>query len=102
MNKELKQELKFKDGSVFSVGTMVKIEFPEDHSGMAIRVTADGVTKLVRSSQLSKFGIKQPTINTMTRWVEDGIARSVGGKKVEPDGWDSDGTPSWLLVVGII
>jgi hypothetical protein len=45
---------------------------------------------------------KQPSVTSLMRWSEDGICKSIGGKKVEPDGYDPDGFPSWLLVTGFI
>lgn len=45
---------------------------------------------------------KQPTNASLEKWVDDCIAKSVSGKKVETDGWASDGSPSWLLALGLI
>ena len=53
------------------------------------------------SKKLTGF-TAEPTLNTMSRWIDDGIARSVTGKRVEPDGHGDDGSPSWLLVLGFI
>ncbi len=44
---------------------------------------------------------KAPTMRSLERWTYDGIAESVLGNRVEPDGWDSYGAPSWLLVAGM-
>ena len=43
-----------------------------------------------------------PSIATMEKWSSNGIAKSLLGAKVEPDGWDSDGSPSWMLAMGMI
>ncbi len=45
---------------------------------------------------------RAPTVATMERWSNDGVARSVLGKLVEPDGHDEHGSPSWLLALGLI
>jgi hypothetical protein len=45
---------------------------------------------------------KAPSIATMESWDARGIARSVAGCNVEPDGYDEHGSPSWMLVLGII
>lgn len=45
---------------------------------------------------------KPPSIRTIEKRQFDGISRSVTGKKVEPDGYGPDGSPSWELVLGII
>jgi len=34
--------------------------------------------------------------------VCDSVCLSIGGETVEPDGWDSNGAPSWLLALGLI
>jgi hypothetical protein len=43
-----------------------------------------------------------PSIPTMERWMEKGIARATDGCKVEPDGECPHGKPSWLIALGFI
>lgn len=45
---------------------------------------------------------KAPSIKVMEKWSDDGIAKSIGGKRVEPDGYDENGLPSWMLILGLI
>lgn len=45
---------------------------------------------------------KAPSIRTLEKWSNDGVAKSIGGKRVELDGHDENGLPSWMLVMGII
>jgi hypothetical protein len=45
---------------------------------------------------------KEPSIATMERWVNDGIARATDGCKVEPDGTCPHGCNSWLIELGVI
>jgi hypothetical protein len=45
---------------------------------------------------------KQPSVTSLINWSEIGVCKSVNGKRIEPDGYDNDGFPSWLLVVGLI
>jgi hypothetical protein len=45
---------------------------------------------------------KQPSMEQLEEWSNDGICESIAGNCVEPDGWDSEGTPSWLLALGMI
>jgi hypothetical protein len=35
-------------------------------------------------------------------WALDGVVKSVGGKNVEPDGFDEKGWPSWTLALGLL
>lgn len=45
---------------------------------------------------------KKPGMRSLEKWTFDSVCKSVGGKTVEPDGYDINGYPSWLLVCGII
>ncbi len=45
---------------------------------------------------------KPPTMKTMEKWCEDGMARAIDGCKVEPDGTCQHNKPSWLIVLGYI
>ena len=38
----------------------------------------------------------------MERWTSHGIAKTVTGQRTEPDGYGTDGSQSWLLVLGYI
>ncbi len=43
-----------------------------------------------------------PSASTLIEWSNSGIAESVNGEQVEPDGLDPSGAPSWLLFFGMI
>jgi len=45
---------------------------------------------------------KHPSLATMTKWMDSGIARATDGCKVEPDGECPHGHLSWLRVLGYI
>ena len=45
---------------------------------------------------------KRPSVATMEKWVERGVARATDGCRVEPDGRCPHGAESWLLVLGMI
>ena len=49
-----------------------------------------------------RSAFKPPRFETLERWMIDGVARSVGSKRVEPDGVDDEGSPSWLIALGMI
>lgn len=56
----------------------------------------------MNAKEKSRKIIKEPTIRTMMKWCDDGIARATDGCKVEPDGVCPHGCRSWLLVKGLI
>jgi len=45
---------------------------------------------------------KAPSIATMKKWVENGIAKATDKCTVEPDGYCPHGCPSWLIKLGFI
>ena len=45
---------------------------------------------------------KEPSIETLTEWMDDGVAEAVDGCEVEPDGICEHGSESWLLSMGLI
>ena len=105
-SKKLKKEMKFKDSTTLPSGTEVSVRFDKHNPGVAL-ITAAGAPReyRVRPSSLHKYlagFTKPPSVSTMAKWGDDGVAKSVGGERVEIDGWDSDGTPSWMLVLSVV
>ena len=45
---------------------------------------------------------KPPGMRQLQNWMEEGRAKAIDGKTVEPDGFSPSGAPSWLLVLGMI
>jgi len=45
---------------------------------------------------------KRPSIATMTRWSDNGIAKATDGCRVDLDGTCSHGHASWVLSLGLI
>ena len=45
---------------------------------------------------------KPPSIKTMEKWMENGVAKATDGCRVEPDGYCPHGKPSWLIQLGVI
>jgi hypothetical protein len=101
MKVKLRREVKLKSGRVIAKDTPceVSIETPRQYCYIIKATLPDG--SVFTSRNFSTF-FKIPGIRTMHRWSDSGISRSVFGKKVEPDGFDSEGAPSWLLILGII
>jgi hypothetical protein len=105
ISSKAKIDLKWKDGSITPAGTSVHIDFCELRPGRIYVTVGDVVYKtgLVNKAHERFTGInKVPGPRTLEKYSNDGIAKTVTGEKTEPDGFGSDGSPSWLLVVGII
>lgn len=86
-------------------GTRVHVDFsPKKHSS-EIFITVDDQVKVSKirfaSGWLRGFS-KAPSIKTLERQYMDGIVKTCTGKRVEPDGYGPDGSPSWLLVLNMI
>lgn len=63
----------------------------------------DGVDHPIHALVAAKaLLIELPTIEQLGIWVVDCVCESVLGNTVEPDGYDEDGSPSWLIVYGLI
>jgi hypothetical protein len=45
---------------------------------------------------------KPPGLKALEKMSDEGIAKTVTGKKTEPDGYGDDGSPSWMLALGVI
>ncbi len=45
---------------------------------------------------------KKPSIATMEKWMDDGVARATDGCRVEPDGTCPHGHTSWIRLMGFI
>ena len=43
-----------------------------------------------------------PSEGSLASWMFDGVAESVTGDTVEPDGHGPDGAPSWLVALGLV
>lgn len=67
--------------------------------------TCTDVPAAIEKIKANGFLIKQvrePSMKSLEKWTFDSVCKSVGGVNVEPDGFDHNGYPSWLLVKGLI
>lgn len=68
-----------------------------------VRTLKEGITLAQYQEKYpSAIQVKPPTVKTMERWMDDGVAKAVDGCRVEPDGECSHGYPSWLVAYGLI
>lgn len=77
---------------------------PKKHSNRAFIQHGDfvGMTRLENGNSKFTKIIKAPSLRTLERQDCDGICKTVTGQRVEPDGFGCDGSPSWLLVLGLM
>jgi hypothetical protein len=89
-----------KNGRVISKGTVANVEFSHTPTRECMLVTLPDGT-VIKTAYWQLF-FKVPSERTLAVWSMDGVAKSVTGKRVEPDGHGPDGSPSWLLALGYI
>jgi hypothetical protein len=98
------REIKLKDGGVIPKGVFCDLSFGDKPTTIFCKLENNERIYKLRASRAGDYfvGIEMPDIETLEEWSNDGICESVFGERVEPDGWDADGSPSWLLVLGYI
>ena len=60
------------------------------------------MTTIAYTNTLKSGYGKRPSLATMEKWMENGVAKATDGCRVEPDGHCPHGHPSWLLQLGLI
>lgn len=99
----LKKELKLKDGKTFPTNTEVSLSWPDQGKPWLCQATiGERNIKLKTSSLPHYFDIDPIHMEELEEAVSDGLCSSVLGFSTEPDGWDEKGSPSWLMVLGMI
>ena len=102
---KLKREVKLKDGRTFHKGDKASVDFIQRVFSQFLEITVKGETFTISaykgSSTLTGFA-KEPSIRTLEKWASDCGCESITGEWCEPDGYGSNGSPSWLLVLGYI
>jgi len=103
------RDAKNQKGTELLRGEKVVVMFTGSRADFVYIVSADDPKRLnrlmVRTVNLHKYvkgATKEPSEKLLYKMSDAGIAKSVLGKRVEPDGYDQYGSPSWLLVIGLI
>lgn len=104
-----KQELSYSKNPDTAVkipaGVALQIYFSQTNPGRIYFEYADALRSLtVVNAHKYITGIaKPPSITTLQKWeCDSGICKTPTGRKTEPDGYGDDGSPSWMLVIGVI
>lgn len=101
-----KKEVKTKGGTVIPVGTSVDFLGEDPQKKLPI-IFIDGFNTKPITPSWKMFasivlGKKEPSLQTLEKWSDEGYCSSINGKKVEIDGYDPDGFPSWMIVLGMV
>ena len=107
MNTTTKADLNFsKSGTVIQKGTTLEVFFDsKNNSRVYLDPPSVPSRRIIRLASAGKYltGFnKIPTLTTLEKWNDSGVCKTPTGHKVEPDGYGPDGSPSWLLVLGVI
>lgn len=96
------KEIKFKSGDIIPAGTEVvilPIRNATERRSHPFRCLVLHNGKEYSTSYTSV--IEPPSEDEVEDMMFDSIVPSIGGYDVEPDGYDPDGFPSWLLALGL-
>ena len=86
-------------------GTKLDVYFSETNLGRVYFDYAGSLRALsiVSAHKYVTGFTKAPSFATLERWSNDGYCKTpTCTHKTEPDGYGMDGSPSWLLVMGMI
>lgn len=97
MKAKTKKSILLKDGSTLPKG--LPVSFIE---GSNSRCLVHSPTRPEPYQVRITSAFKAPSMAMMDHWSMDSVCKTPTGKRVEPDGYGPDGSPSWLLVYGLI
>lgn len=97
------KELRNKRGDIIPIGTKLTV-MPHEMSSSRALVSIEGSDKPlpIGYDTLCKVtNLEEPSGDQLISWMVDSVCESVMGERVESDGFDSAGWPSWLMALGI-
>ena len=80
----------------------VEVTCKESHVSIKVNETVSLSVSYHRAFLYLKGFRKPPTLAKLEKYTNDSFCSTPTGKRVEPDGHDENGCPSWLLVMGLI
>lgn len=100
---ETVKEFTAKDGTVIPAGSELKVDW-KGGTKPFVTIESAGIQDLRTKNKnvALLLGIHIPDMDELEEESNDGVCSSVLGESVEPDGYDQYGSPSWLLVYGVI
>ena len=104
-NTTTKKDLTFKSGTI-PAGTALTVYFDSERNSRVYFDPKDTPERrALRLENAHKYltGFsKPPGMGTLEKYSNDGVCTTPTGHRTEPDGYGPDGSPSWLLVLGMI
>jgi len=103
--KKMKRDVRNKNGVEIKAGEMVDLKWmePKPHFTVLLKPgTEERVIVATKNLHSYVNAPKAPSVYLMEKWSEDGVAKSILGHRTEPDGWDPNGSPSWMLALRLI
>lgn len=100
-----KRDVKLKDGSVIPAGTEATVTYDGKSTLGYVQtmLRPEPFRISIRSLTVLLNGYpKMPGLSRLEKMSDEGVATTPTGKRVEPDGFGPDGSPSWMLVAGVI
>lgn len=98
----VKKSVELKGGETIQRGSIVGIGWDEKTSKPHLTWGRFQRARITLNLYCKLFEVKMPSDRQLEKWTYDSVVKSVYGNRVEPDGFDSDGSPSWLLALGLI
>lgn len=102
---KMKRDAKTKKGVEFKKNEEVTLNWLEKMPEFTFIIKTSGERLRVNSKiahALVTMVNAPPTERQFEKWSEDSRSKSMLGESVEPDGFDPHGSPSWMLVMGVI
>jgi hypothetical protein len=102
------RDVRLKDTSTIPKGWEVTVEYDGRSTDIALVSTvvpflASPVRmKITTLSKVLDGYPKMPSVSALEKMSMKGTATTPSGKRTDPDGFADDGSPSWLLVAGVI
>lgn len=102
----LKKDIKLRDRTFIEKGTEVTVVFDPNRPSLALlKIETRPEPVKVSTIHLHDYleGFKMPPSRAqLAKWLASGRCQSVRGQSVAIDDWDQYGSPSWLLVLGLV
>ena len=104
LNWNVKNPVDGKPAVTIPQGTQIEVHFSEVVPTRLFIKHGDRLLRIrLADAHKSVTGInKMPGLKTLEKYSNDSVAKTPTGHRTEPDGYGPDGSPSWLLVMGLI